>query len=62
LVDLFECKQIALQLIPGHWQFAENEHADALAKNSAKSTQTHIRKTSYHAINTLREGDADLRF
>jgi len=27
-----------------------NEHADALAKNGAKITQTHIRETSYNSI------------
>jgi len=43
-------KQIALQQIHGQCQIAGNEHADALAKNGAKITQTHIRETSYPSI------------
>ena len=39
-----------LQWIPGNCQIAGNEPADALAKNGAKITQTHIRETSYHSI------------
>jgi len=33
--------QIALHWIPGHYQIAGNEHADALAKMGAKITNTH---------------------
>ena len=43
-------KQIALQWILGHCQITGNVHADALAKNGAKITRTHIRETSYHTI------------
>ena len=43
-------KQIALQLIPGHCQIAENELADALIKKGAKITQIHIRETPYQSI------------
>ena len=43
-------KQVALQWIPGNCQIAGNEHADALDKKCAKTTQTDIRETSYHSI------------
>ena len=36
---------------------AGKEQADALVKKGAKITQTHIRETSYHSINSLTPND-----
>ena len=54
---LFIYYLIALQWIPGHCQMAGKEQADALVKKGAKITQTHIRETSYHSINSLTPND-----
>jgi ribonuclease HI len=44
-------KQTAPQWIPGHYQIAGNDHADALAKKGAKITQTHVRETPTTLLN-----------